>query len=201
MATHNTLKNQLGNNWQNLDPHIQARFDREPELGETIIYTGIMQEIRRSTMGWLFACLTRLIGNPLTPFAGTDVPMEVALYKKPDIDGVFWRRTYFYPNKKPEVVVSAKRESRQGEMLECVGGGFGMKLKVTAQNGEMHFESYRYFWDCLQHRILLPHWITHGQAHVIHRDLGKGEFMFTISMRHDYLGETFYQQGIFHRKG
>lgn len=197
----NTLKHQLGDDWKSLHPNVQERFDLEPKVGERVIYQGVMQEIRRSRMGWLFASLTRLVGNPLTPFQGQDIPMEVALYKKEGNDGVFWQRTYLYPGKKPYIVVSEKRESKAGEMLECVGGGFGMKLKVTAQNGDMHFESYRYFWTFLQYRIPLPHWITPGKAHVIHTDLGKSEFMYSISMVHKQLGETFYQRGVFRLKG
>lgn len=87
---HNTLKHQLGDSWFKLHPNIQQRFDREPEIGERIVYTGTMHAIRRSSMGWLFTYLTRVIGNPLTPFAGKDIPMEVALYKKPGISGVHW---------------------------------------------------------------------------------------------------------------
>lgn len=197
---HNTLKHQLGADWARLDPAVQARFDREPALGETIVYDGTMETIRRSGAGWLFATFTRIIGNPLTPFAGANVPMEVALYKKPGCRGVFWRRTYFYPQRAPYVVVSTKEESRDGKMLECVGGGFGMQLKVTAENGEMHFRSQRYFWRGLGFRLPLPHWVSPGAAHVIHRDIGGGQFIFSISMRHPQLGETFFQQGVFRRK-
>ena len=199
-APHKTLQHQLGADWQKLHPNVQARFDREPDMGETIVYDGVMNDIRRSRMGWLFAVLTRLIGNPLTPLAGKDIPMEVALSKKPGKSGVYWQRSYYYPARKPYVVTSVKRESEAGEMLECVGGGFGMKLRVYAQDGELHFESYRYFWSCLGLRMPLPHWISPGKTHVVHKDLGEGNFMFTISMVHEQLGETFFQQGVFRRK-
>lgn len=85
-------------------------------------------------------------------------------------------------------------------MLECVGGGFGMKLAVTARDGELHFESYRYFWSAFGVTVPLPHWLAPGRTHVIHKDLGGGDFQFTISMVHKQLGETFYQQGVFRRK-
>ena len=196
----NTLQKQLGPAWQSLHPDIQARFAREPAPGETIVYEGVMHEIRRSRMGWLFAVLTRVIGNPLTPLAGRDVPMEVALSKVAGHTGVLWQRTYFYPRRAPYVVSSVKRESMKGEMLECVGGGFGMKLAVTARDGELHFESYRYFWSAFGVTVPLPHWLAPGRTHVIHKDLGGGDFKFTISMVHKQLGETIYQQGVFRRK-
>ncbi len=193
----NTLKKQLGVSWGRLNPNIQARFDREPEEGETITYEGVMREIRRSRMGWLFAQLTRVVGNPLTPFGGKDIPMQVALFKRKGKTGVFWQRTYFFEQRKPYIVTSAKKESAKGEMLECVGAGFGMKLHVYEQDGDLHFKSYRYFWNV----VPLPHWLSPGATHVIHKDLGEGNFMFTISMVHPQLGETFFQQGVFHKKG
>lgn len=197
----NTLKSQLGESWYRLHPNIQKRFEREPNQGERIIYEGFMLEMRRSFMGWLFASLTRIVGNPLSPYQGKNIPMEVALFKKPNKEGVYWQRTYYIPGEKPYTVVSSKQESKAGEMLECVGGGFGMKLDVYEDNQNLHFKSYRYFWKFLKFRIPLPHWLTPGETNVIHTDLGNGEFTYTISMTHKILGETFYQHGVFHNKG
>lgn len=196
-----TIKNQLNEGWNKLNPNIQERFANEPELGEKLVYEGVMQIIRCSKMGSLFAHLTRIIGNPLTPYEGINIPMEVELFKKPAKSGVYWRRIYHYPNKKPYIVTSVKKESCNGEMMECVGGGFGMLLKVYEQDSSLHFESYRYFWKFLFLRIPLPHFISTGKTHVVHSDLGNGDFRFTISMTHKYLGETFYQDGIFRRMG
>lgn len=196
----NTLKAQLGAQWARLHPDIQQRFDQEPNLGEVILYEGRMLEMRRSFMGWLFAIFTKIIGNPLSSYQGKNVPMEVALFKELNKAGVFWKRTYFLPNKRPYVVVSSKQQSKKGEMLECVKGGFGMKLKVYEQDGNLHFKSYRYFWSFLKLQMPIPHWLTPGETHVIHTNLGNGYFTFTINMTHPQLGETFYQHGLFTRK-
>jgi hypothetical protein len=198
-STFSTIRRQLKESWHQLHPPIQERFEHEPKIGESVIYVGMMQKVQRSRMGWLFAQLTRVIGNPLTPHSGTDIAMVVKLYKQPGKTGVFWQRTYFYPDKKPYTVTSVKRESAQGEMMECVGGGFGMLLHVYVQNANLHFESYRYFCQCLGMRIPLPHWLSPGRTHVIHEELGGGQFRFTITMDHAQLGRTFYQEGIFHK--
>ncbi len=83
-------------------------------------------------------------------------------------------------------------------MMEMVGGGFGMFLDVYAENSELHFKSTRYFWKCIKWYIPLPHWLSPGATHVIHQDLGKGDFRFTITMDDALLKRTFYQTGIFH---
>lgn len=196
-----TIARQLGQSWYSLDKTIQERFQKDPEHGETIEYTGKMKTIRRSKMGWLFAYLTRIIGNPLSPYEGEDVQMDVLLFKKPNKSGTYWQRTYYYKGKKPFVVTSVKREGKKGEMMECVGGGFGMLLNVYHTGKELHFVSTRYFCEALGIRALLPHWLSPGRTYVIHRDLGDNKhFIFEITMHHKQLGETFYQIGTFHRQ-
>lgn len=192
-----TIRHQLGKNWHLLHPAIQRRFENDPEEHEHVFYHGVMQRIECSPAGRLFAYLTRIIGNPLTPHMGKDVRMDVVLHRHKGKSGVCWRRTYYYPGRTPFIVTSVKREGRSGEMLECVGGGFGMILKVTAEQGNLHFRSQHYFWEWGRMRILLPHLLSPGQTHVIHEEVGYGWFRFILSMKHPYLGQTFYQEGIF----
>ena len=193
----NVLKYQLGAAWARLRPGIQERFAHEPKPGEVFVYQGSMRDIRRSRMGWLFAQLTRIIGNPLTPYAGQDVPMQVRLYAKNG--GVCWERVYQYPNRAPVVVSSVKRQSAKGEMMEVVGGGFGMKLRVFTADGQLYFQSYRYFCSFFGWQIPLPHFLTPGVVNVAHLDHGEGYFTFRLSIRHPQLGETFFQEGVFSR--
>lgn len=193
------IREHLGTDWETLHPAIRQRFSNDPQHDEIIHYTGTINT-ERSFCGWLFAHLTRIIGNPLTPYCGKDVPMDVRLFQSATAHGVCWERTYYFPNRKPYVVTSVKKTGRHGEMLECVGGGFGMVLDVYTENQQLHFRSSRYFWQCGRLRIHLPHCITPGQTHVTHTDLSEGNFRFTIRMIHPRLGRTFFQDGVFRRK-
>src|SRR4051812_44129189 len=87
---HSTIRRQLMGDWFLLHPNIRERFQRDPKPGESLVYEGVMHEIRRSKMGWLFAVLTRVIGNPLTPYEGREVPMRVELLKVVGTPGVSW---------------------------------------------------------------------------------------------------------------
>lgn len=194
---HNTIKWQLGKNWHQLHPNVQRRFNRLPTEHKPIIYKGVMKQVQRSKAGWLFAFLTRIIGNPLTPYQAQNVPMTVELSTKPGKKGVYWKRTYLFDNRKAYTVTSVKKDE-DGRMMECVGGGFGMFLDIYAHEGALHFKSTRFFWKFLKFYIPLPHLITPGRTHVIHKDLGQGKFLFTISMDHPILGQTFFQTGTFH---
>lgn len=182
----------LGGDWHRLHPSVRARFAHEPE--QPVLYEGVMETVHCSRAGWLFAQLTRLIGNPLTARRGHDIPMQVRLTRR-DGGGVWWRRTYGFD--RPVTVTSAKRENARGRLCEYVGMGFGMRLTVYAKDGALHFVSERYFWEVAGRQIPLPHWLSPGETHVSHTDLGGGFFRFTISMDHRQLGRTFYQTGIF----
>ncbi len=200
--TGSTIRRQLGEDaWMRLDPAIRARFEADPKEGEAVVYRGTMHMVRRSKAGWLFAQLTRIIGNPLTPYAGTDVPMDVELTKRRGRSGVYWKRVYYYAGRIPFTVVSVKKESKSGEMLECVGGGFGMVLNVTEEHAALHFRSRSFFWQFGRLRVRLPRWLAPGETHVAHEDIGEGNFLFRLSMVHDQLGETFFQEGVFRLAG
>lgn len=191
------LKTLMGDDWYRLNPHVQARFAHEPLPGHDIVYSGVMDKIHCSPAGRLFALATLLIGSPLTPHRGRDVPTEVRLTKRAT-GGVWWRRTYGFAA--PCLVTSCKREDAKGRLCEYVGMGFGMRLSVHARRGALHFISERYFWEVMGVQVPLPHWLSPGRTHVTHEDLGGGEFRFTIAMDHAWLGRTFYQTGCFREK-
>lgn len=199
MQRRNHIKWHLGKSWHQLHPAVQRRFNRLPTLDKPIIYRGVMEEVACSKAGWLFALLTKIIGNPLSPYQGKNIPMDVVLTTEPNKLGVYWCRTYYFPDHKPFSVTSVKKDDG-GRMMEMVGGGFGMFLDVYAENGELHFKSTRYFWKCLNWYVPLPHWLSPGETHVIHQDLGEGHFRFTITMDHPILKRTFYQTGVFHEQ-
>lgn len=192
-----TIRKQLGADWHKLHPAIQTRFASEPTYDEPVFYRGIMEAVECSGAGRLFAHLTRIIGNPLSPHRGHHVRMDVMLYKRHGKNGVYWQRSYYHAGHKPYTVTSVKRESHKGEMLECVGGGFGMVLKVSAENNQLHFRSTRYFWQWGRLRVPLPHLLSPGTTHVIHEQVAGKAFRFTITMQHPVLGRTFYQTGLF----
>lgn len=186
--------------WQRLSPAIRARFACHAGTAE-VLYHGAMRSVRCSRAGYLLAQLCRLFGTPLAPFQGRDIPVEVRVRADTKRGGVAWDRVYFFPDRQPVTVTSTKVFTGDGKaLLECVGGGFGMRLKVFEQDGELHFLSQSYFWRFAGLSVPLPDWLTPGVAHVVHSDLGAGWFRFEMTMRHGRLGETFYQDGRFKEK-
>ena len=161
------------------------------------IYRGVMEQVACSRVGWLLAQATRLIGTPLAPFSGRQVPTFVVVYPDPRGGGTIWDRVYAFPGKRPVTVRSSKQLDRRGRMVERVGGGFGMELRVFEAGESLHFVSERYFFEILGLRLALPHLLSPGRAHVLHQDLGGGRFRFRLTVRHPLFGTSFEQEGIF----
>ncbi len=176
--------------WAALPLAVRARFIDQPAR----TYEGEMS-VRASVAGFLFAHLCRLIGTPLAPWRGEGVAVAVHVWNRPD-GALVWDRLYRFEGRQPVKVSSCKKADHRG-LVEVVRGGLGMALDVSVEDGALHFRSRGYFWEILGMRVPLPELLTPGSAHVIHRDEGKGRFTFGLSFNHPWLGETFWQEGVF----
>jgi len=191
--------------WWRLAPAVRARFDdlAATTAADPHVFCGHM-DVRRSVVGWCVAQLCRLIGTPLVPHRGEGVAIDVSVYPG-HIGGlgggIWWERRYEFAGRPPLAVRSMKIIDADAGLLECVDGGLGMELRVFEQDRTLHFVSTRYFVRLGGRRVLLPDFVTPGVAHVIHRDVGGGAFIFHITFRHRLFGELFFQEGVFRRKG
>jgi hypothetical protein len=183
--------------WRRLAPAVRERFSWKPAAGAEIRYVGEMVVVRSSRLGWVMAQLCRLIGTPLAPHRGTHVPVTVTLSLDRDGAGVVWRRVYRFPGRRAVACVSVKKATDAEGLIECVGGGIGMWLRLSERAGALHFQSTGFFWALGRGRVALPGWLTPGALTVVHSDEGQGRFRFRISVVHPRLGETFFQDGVF----
>jgi hypothetical protein len=195
------FKKILGSEWTRLHPDIQRRFDKNPAPGKPLLYDGSLNELRASRFGKLLGYLTRpLIQGALIPYDAVDVPVDIQVYSKPDCPHIFKQRIYSLPGRKPVRFTSYMAESEQGEVLEYVGMGLGMKLTLCVQDGNLHFTSDGYFWDVLGWRIPLPGFLTPGKTYLCHRNNAPNQFDIRIEIRHPLFGLAFVQAGVFHER-
>ncbi|MFZ5671174.1 MAG: DUF4166 domain-containing protein [Pseudomonadota bacterium] len=188
----------LGAAWPGLPTAVRRRFGPHAP-GETTLYEGRMR-VEANLAGRLIAQVCRLIGTPLAPWTGADVPVTVAV----SLDGgggLVWARAYRFAGRPPCLVSSTKLADDRLGLLEVVRGGLGMALDIEAADGALHFRSRRYFLRLGGRRWPIPHLLTPGRAHVIHRDQGAGVFRFTLTFDHPWLGRTFRQDGLFRDPG
>ncbi|HKU13918.1 MAG TPA: DUF4166 domain-containing protein [Steroidobacteraceae bacterium] len=180
--------------WRSLPEATRARF---AEHAASVAYEGSFEIVRASFAGRLLANCCRLLGTPVAPFTGTNIAATVHVFTTAD-GGTAWQRVYQFGGRKPCVVESIKRLSREGTLVEALPARLRMGLDVSARDGVLHFVSNAYYFELGRLRIALPDWLPPGTTHVEHIDLGEGWFRFTMTVRHRWLGEVFYQTGRFH---
>lgn len=190
--------------WARLPVAVRRRFAVHPRVGAPIHYAGVMHTVACTRLGFAVAQLCRLIGTPLAPWPGREVPTDIVLRAEPATRGIAWERLYRYDHGRV-LVRSTKRLADDGALLEVVGAGIGMRLAVFERDGALHFRSQRYFWDLGPWfgpwRLPLPDLLTPGVAHVVHTDRGAGRFRFEMTFTHALLGVTFHQIGTFQDQG
>ena len=183
--------------WNRLARGIRSRFDASHGVTRPVVYTGCMQMVRCNLWGWLLAQLFRLLGTPVAPASGTDVPVEVKLFPSCHDTGIVWERTYHFPGRAPLTVRSTKTLDTDGSLLESLGAGLRMRLRVYERDGALHFRSRGYYLRVLGFSIALPDVLPPGETHVTQTDLGGSRFQFTLRITHPLLGEMFFQEGVF----
>lgn len=123
--------------------------------------------------------------------------MEVRVYPHPRLHGMTWDRHYLYPGRNPNRVRSTKCILPRLGLIEVVGAGFGMQLRVFERQRALVFESRRFFWQWRGLRVMIPPLLTPGRTVVRQRALDDGGFEFLLDVRHPLLGRVYYQVGDF----
>lgn len=188
----------MGDKWSNLHPEIQKRFEKNPAPGAPLRYRGVLEELSCSFAGKLLGFLTRpLIKGALIPYSAADVPVDIRVYTEPGDPAIYKHRIYRLPGRTPIDFTSFMRRSAQGEVLEYVGVGLGMKLLVFEKDRNLHFRSDGYFWDLGFARIPVPGILSPGDTYLMHINEGAGRFRIRIDIEHVLFGRMFVQAGVF----
>ena len=196
------FKKVLGPAWLSLHADIRRRFNKNPEPDQSLYYRGYLSELTSSRFGKLLGYMTLpFIKGALMPFDDRDFPVDIKVYSKPACQDIFKQRIYRLHGRTPVQFTSFMRESASGEVLEYVGMGLGMKLRLHVLDGNLHFRSDGYFWELFGWRIPLPGLMTPGKTFLSHCNDSPSQFNIRIEIRHALFGTTFTQVGVFHEVG
>jgi hypothetical protein len=183
--------------WQRLPEAVRARFaPHDLAKPYEVLYEGRMH-VRASWLGRCIAHVCRLIGTPVAPYVDEDVPVSVRVFDDAARTGTVWERRYHFPGRDPVTVSSTKQVESDGTLVEALGAGLRMRLRVFEHRGELHFLSTGYYFQIGRLRIELPAWMLPGPTLVTHADLGGGQFLFTMHTAHRRFGEMYEQSGRF----
>ena len=184
--------------WSRLKPEVRQRFSVRPAAEQCVRYVGVMESVELSWMGWLFAQVCRLIGTPLAPFRGRNVQMRIELVQDKELNGVAWHRIYYFGRGRIFTVRSTKSKGSNGELIEHIGCGFSMRLKLSERGGNLVFTSTAYQFSIAARTFQIPALLTPGITTVTHEQIVGDRFRFSLSVNHPVLGTTIFQDGEFY---
>jgi hypothetical protein len=187
----------VGESWMQLPAPIRRRFSRHLADGERTVYLGSVAATHMTLVGRLVAQLARLVGAPLPLEAGGCVPVTVIVTGSERLCGQVWTRVYDRAHGFPQVIQSLKRFGGATGLEEIVARGVGMRLKLKVRDRALVFRSAGYFICCLGVQLSLPNWLTPGVIEVVHREESRGQFSFSLSVRHLWAGHIIDQIAFF----
>ncbi len=191
------IKQALGEQWNELHPIVKRHYDITPGDDSQMIIRGIMSEVYHSKIARLFLLPGRIFGA-LVPYKGKDIPTEVKNWTTHDNHrAMFWYRTLIFPNKRPVIFRSRMEYVSNGEIIEYVKYGLGIRLHTYTQDRALHFRSLGYVWDIGPLSIPIPNWMALGTAEIIEKSLSDKEFFIDFIMTHPLFGKTFSYTGTF----
>lgn len=189
------IKTALGEDWLQLSEITRQRFLKVSTIEKPILYKGLMDEIKTSPIGKLFAFFGRFLNAPLVPYSENNVPIEVEVLTVGK--EVHKKRRYLFKNYPSVLVNSIMRTNGKGGFFECIEGGLSMQMKLYVKNGVLYFESIRYLLQFKKLRLTIPILLTPGKTKIIHQEIDKESFSVQISMIHPWFGLLFFQRGVF----
>lgn len=185
--------------WAQLPAAIRRRFGKKLTGGASAVYKGRVVEMRMNLFGKALAQLARLVGAPLPyDLSSKDQPAVVSVTEDIAGQGQFWIRQYGRAAGFPQVIHSSKRFSGPTGIEEYIGSGIGIALRVEADQDSLSFKSDHYFLQLGRRKLRLPRWMRPGDLTIMHRDLGHGQFMFSLLLHSRLLGELIHQDALFH---
>ncbi len=110
---------------------------------------------------------------------------------------LFWKRTIQAQNGKSTVFASRMEYQKGNELIEFVGGGFGLYLKLTVENGKLVYRSNGHLWQIGKVRIPIPDVLFLGHATITETAMTENQFELDFKIIHPLFGETYHYGGEF----
>jgi len=83
-------------------------------------------------------------------------------------------------------------------LIEIIGFGFGLRLQVSVENGDLIYLGKGHFWQCGSYRLNIPDWLLLGTATISEHAVSEDEFYLDFAIRHPLWGVSYYYRGNFH---
>ncbi|MEQ1559117.1 MAG: DUF4166 domain-containing protein [Methyloglobulus sp.] len=190
------IQQALGDDWHKLPLVIQSHYLFQHDQKTSNIVTGTMC-INYTNFVKPMLFITRLMGG-LIDLKGDNMNTHVEKWVNSDKPNtLFWKRTIQAPDGKSTIFASRMEYQQDNELIEFVGGGFGLYLKLTVENSKLVYRSNGHLWQMGKLRLPIPDVLFLGHATITETALSEQRFELDFRIKHPLLGETYRYGGIF----
>lgn len=180
----------LGEDWQQLPDSIRKHYD--------IVDGGqsrLRGEMEIAYPKYLFPVvwIIHLFGGLLL-WPGKAVIAEVDKQAEGGI--LYWRRTLSYRDGKGDCFYSSMRYAADHELIEDIGFGFGLRMRVEVEGGDLLYRGLGHFWQWKNFHVAIPDWLLLGSAEIKEQALDDG-FRLDFKLRHPLWGVAYLYRGEF----
>jgi hypothetical protein len=183
----------LGDDWAALPPVIQRHYQiTMPQQAITV--TGNMNI---DYPYWLTPVikLLRLFGA-LVNLKGEGLAVQVKKWRQTDPAILHWQR-HIQADNKQCVFASRMAWQQDHELIESVGMGFGIRLKLSVEQGKLVYRSRGHLLQLGTLILPIPDSLLLGHAVITEQALSEDTFQLDFQIVHPLWGKTYYYGGIF----
>jgi hypothetical protein len=181
----------LGADWHKLPRVIQQNYVIDE--GQTRVLEGTMA-IHYPNFMFPLIWLIHLFGG-LILWRGEAVQTRVQ--KTAGAGMLNWQRIMNYPDGNTDYFSSQMVYVAEHELIERTGFGFGLRLMVEVNDGDLVYRSNGHLWQCGKFTITIPDWMLLGAATITEHALSDEEFYLDFNIQHPLWGETYSYRGRF----
>lgn len=193
----------MGDDFFNLHPEIQKRFDFSTGNGIAFIGKGIMEEIW--TGNKITVSLLRILSktNILFPKKGENIAYEIHNYPYKDIYGRevhSMNRIFYFPNEEQRFDGTALFSKTNNQIIEYLGLDQKIFFKMhlfAEKNGAIRFKSGKQFYFLFGLKVPIPFFLRGNIDLLEWFDDEKGKFFLDLKVSTKLLGPLFGFHGWF----
>lgn len=183
MKNISVIRQALGNDWHKLPFVIQSHYQLEQGKKTKNLVSGTMS-IYFPVFIKPMLFIARLMGG-LIDLKGDNMNVRVEkwlIHDKPNT--LFWKRNIQAPDGKSTVFASRMEYQKDNELIEFVGSGFGLYLRLTVEDNKLVYRSNGHLWRLGRLTVPIPDVLFLGHATITETAISDHEFQLDFQIDH-----------------
>lgn len=198
MQTIPLLQHTLGEQWFALPEVIQRHYNLDPDQTPMSTVRGTMY-VRFPWYALPMLKIARIMGA-LIDINSEGLWATVSKQLGNDASTLHWRRDIKTQTDQKLIFASRMEYLSGNELIEFVGFGFGIRLKLSVEDGCLVYRSNGHLWQLGSLRIPIPDVLFLGHATITETAIDDQRFELDFKIVHPFFGQTYAYGGLFHHE-